>query len=527
MYKLFLCLRYLRRRRIAFFAVAAVCLCTAMVLIVVSVMGGFLKMVEDRSRGMLGDLVMENRTLQGFPFYQEFIDQMKSSPELSGRIQEATPVIITYGVIRFPMNQITKPAQILGIRLDETYRVNDFKKGLYYEKYYPATTTLGEQKEPCWGLDAQDRPVLPDDLEAAYQHWLSQASKQEKAEAPIDAAVAYRRPGYYVPPPEGFKAPGWYGKDLPGAVLGTDLCAKRLKTGNYERYYERGYPVSLTFVPFTYTGKILQSGTGMPSKLVRYVDDCRTGVYDIDQMSVYLDFDLLQGILEMVPQRLSDESGGGTIPARTTQIQIKLKPGVDPLQTRDLIQANADTFFTERMDQVRAPELLRRVVVLTWKEKQAQFIGAVEKEKILVTTLFGVISVVAVILVGCIFYMIVQEKTRDIGIIRSVGATALGVAQIFLAYGAAVGVVGGAIGTVFGTVFVWKINQIQDLLGKLHPNAIIWNPEVYAFDKIPNEVKVWDVVTIYAIAIVASMVGSLIASVRAARVWPVESLRYE
>ena len=92
MYKLFLCLRYLRRRRIAFFAVAAVCLCVAMVLIVVSVMGGFLQMVKDRSRGMLGDLVIENGSLQGFPFYEEYVDRMKK--EMVGEIHEATPVII-------------------------------------------------------------------------------------------------------------------------------------------------------------------------------------------------------------------------------------------------------------------------------------------------------------------------------------------------------------------------------------------------------------------------------------------------
>src|SRR5512133_1519973 len=102
MYKLFLCLRYLFRRRLAYFAMLAVCLCTAMVLIVVSVMNGFLQMVRDRSRGMLGDLVMENQSLQGFPYYQDFIDEIKRDPQLKNRIFEATPVIISYGVVRFP-----------------------------------------------------------------------------------------------------------------------------------------------------------------------------------------------------------------------------------------------------------------------------------------------------------------------------------------------------------------------------------------------------------------------------------------
>src|SRR6478752_403941 len=117
MYKLFLCLRYLRKRRIAFFAIAAVCLCVAMVLIVVSVMSGFLQMVS--------------------------------------QVSEATPVIISYGVLRFLESKITKPVQIVGIRLDETYRVNEFKSGLFYEKYYPGSTSFADQQVPGYGLDQQ------------------------------------------------------------------------------------------------------------------------------------------------------------------------------------------------------------------------------------------------------------------------------------------------------------------------------------------------------------------------------------
>ncbi len=529
MYKLFLCLRYLRKRRIAFFAVAAVCLCTAMVLIVVSVMGGFLQMVRDRSRGMLGDLIMENASLQGFPFYQEFIDLMKA--ELPDRIEEATPVIISYGVIRFPTDQITKPAQIVGIRLAETMRVNEFGKGLFYETYYPGTTTLGPVRMPCVGFDEAGRPALPEDLESAWQRWRSSASPAQVAKAPIEESLRYGRPGYYAPVPAeesgGPMAPGWYGRELPGAIIGTDLCARREPDGSFTRYYWRGYPVTLTFVPFTDTGKPLETGSGMPSKLFRYVDDCRTGVYDIDSMSVYVDFDLLQDVLEMDEQRLSEKAGGGTIPPRTTQVQIKLRPGVDPRQTRDLLVQRWQEFYVSRIEGLRTPELIRRVMILTWEEKQAKFIGAVEKEKVLVTTLFGVISVVAVFLVGVIFHMIVQQKTRDIGIIRSVGATSLGVAQIFIAYGAAVGVIGGALGTALGTAFVWRINEFQDFLRWLDPRLEVWNAEVYAFDRIPNTVQAWDAGVIYVVAVLASIAGSLVAARRAARVWPVEALRYE
>ncbi|GMU21647.1 MAG: hypothetical protein AMXMBFR13_17380 [Phycisphaerae bacterium] len=552
MYKLFLCLRYLRKRRIAFFAVAAVCLCVAMVLIVISVMGGFLQMVRDRSRGMLGDLIIENGTLQGFPYYAEFIEQIEAvMPE----IHEATPVIITYGVLRFPRTEITKPVQVVGIRLEETYEVNEFKKGLFYEGYYPGTTRLAPQQWPRYGLNEDSQWVLPPELEAARKRWLETATSEEIAQAPRYGTGKYPGPGLYLPIPDDFAMtstePAWVGPKLPGIIIGTDLCAQRTEKG-YDRYYYRGEPVSLGLLPFTWRGAPADA-TGVISQSLRYVDDCRTGVYDVDSMSVYVDFDWLAEVVDMDAGQLEIETGmdswstqpteqgaGGKrlvpMPARATQIQIRLKPGAKPLVMRDMIHEAWVKFAEQRLAQLRRenPEVLAGVEkpmgwvdVQTWEQKQARYISAVEKEKYLVTALFGVISVVAVFLVGCIFYMIVQQKTRDIGIVKSVGATSGGVAGIFLGYGAAVGVVGGALGTLGGTLFVWYINEIQELLIWFSPRAQVWNPEIYAFDRIPNQVDGTDAAVIYGIAIVASMLGSLIAAWKAARVWPVESLRYE
>lgn len=579
MYKLFLCLRYLHKRRIAFFAVAAVCLCVAMVLIVVSVMDGFLQMVKDRSRGMLGDLVMENGTLQGFAFYQEFIDTIKE--EMPGIIEEATPVIISYGVIRFPQIERTNMAQLLGIRLAETCRVNEFGKGLFYEQYYPGSTTLGKFEMPCYGRDAQGNIVLPPDLEAGWQQWWKKATPKERQNAEIDEKTLYKRPGYFRPIPfeesakRGSFEPTWIGPARNGVILGTDLCATRNESGKYVRQYYRGEEVSVSFVPFSDTGQL--SELSAHSRSYRYVDDVRTGVYDIDSISVYLDFDELQKNLRMDAAPLADYLGGLELPARATQVQFRLNEALKKRHgmkwveaIRDKLMARWTQFADEQARQwsalaeirIRAYEQERAstspsteeedfwgttlsaqdriaqtisrvagplswVEIQTWEEKQARFIGAVEKEKILVTILFGVISVVAVFLVGCIFYMIVQQKTRDIGIVKSVGATAFGVAQIFLTYGAAVGVVGGAMGTILGTVFVWKINEIQDMLRWIDSSLQVWSPDVYSFDRIPSEVTLWNVVVIYVVAIIASMCGSLIAAWRAARIWPVEALRYE
>ena len=163
----------------------------------------------------------------------------------------------------------------------------------------------------------------------------------------------------------------------------------------------------------------------------------------------------------------------------------------------------------------------------TWEDLQRPFIAAVEKEKVLVTILFALISGVAILLIGCIFYMIVEKKTRDIGILKALGASPSGVASMFILYAGCVGVVGSILGTIFGVVFVRNINAIQDSLARLNPALRVWSADVYSFDKIPEIVNPIDAAWVAVIAVVSSMAGSLIPALIAGLVWPVKALRYE
>ena len=89
------------------------------------------------------------------------------------------------------------------------------------------------------------------------------------------------------------------------------------------------------------------------------------------------------------------------------------------------------------------------------------------------------------------------------------------------------GVVGGGLGTIIGTLFVWYINEFQALLKWISPQLEVYNAEVYAFDRIPNHVDFGHAVTIYLVGIMVSVLGATLAATKAARVWPVEALRYE
>lgn len=624
----FLAVRLLQRKHIAFFSIGAVTLCVMMVLIVVSVMGGFLDKIRERSHGLMADIILDNYSLTGFPHYQGFMGRLSEMPEVA----EVTPTVWTYGLLRFPTTYKTSPVQVLGIVLPETYRVNDFYASLFYEHHYPRTTRFEPQGQPSFGFDEALKPNLPPDLEAAL------------ARAPPQIDRWTRQPKHLRYPGESFPGPGVYGSVLelpayelapltkrvqeefedllealargesgrveadalatalallrgrtmelsedpdaaplvetietalagldeilaswgddanseaierlvdvwerfaagrvevltamtrpryvgpayPGIIIGRDLISERQASGQYYRSwsYPRGCLVTLTILPITEKGSVMERETQL---LMRYVDDSRTGVYEIDSQCVYVEFALLQRNLNMHEHLRED---GTTAAARTSEILVKLHDS-GPANLRQMRQRIEDAWDLYRLDlPVRDTEaqLMSTVRVETWEVRQRKFIAAVEKEKILVLILFGVISLVAVFLILCIFYMIVVEKTRDIGILKSLGAGAWGVAAVFVIYGAAIGLVGAAAGLGLGTVFVHHINEIQDWLASIHPELRVWRADVYTFDTIPNVVKLAEAAMIFAVAILASVLGAVIPAVVAARRQPVEALRYE
>ncbi len=516
MYKLFLTRRYLLRKKIAIFAILSVWLCVAMVLIVFSVMDGFLDNIKQHSRGLLSDVIVDNATLQGFPYYEEFGDYLART--MPDKVEMTTPVIYNYGIMRVGSNNYTKPVRLVAVNLEEYCKINTFKESLYYEKYFPGLTTFKPMPMPYAGYKSETQPVLPPEFERAFARF-----RKDNPEEVLGKRTASSPHGVGLFE-QSFDEPGYIGNELPGVIVGTDLIYDRdPDDGSYNRLLPRGCEILLTILPLTSAGKIAEDP--IPVAL-RHVDDSRTRVYEIDSMCVYTDFKLMQDLLSMGPLERVD--GTYTRP-RTSQLLIRLKEGNDARETRKAIQAEWDRFKASIANEISAGDmrLLGSVMIETWQERQVMFIAAVEKEKVLVTVLFVIISAVAIVLIGVIFYMIVMQKTRDIGIIKSVGATRMGVAGIFLMYGAAVGIIGGILGVVSGTVFVTYINDIQDALAQLNPNLRVWSADVYTFDRIPNVVKSYVAVSVFFMAVITSTLGALVPAIKAASVWPVEALRYE
>ncbi len=195
-------------------------------------------------------------------------------------------------------------------------------------------------------------------------------------------------------------------------------------------------------------------------------------------------------------------------------------------------------------------------------------------------TLFSLVYLVCAGLVLAIFWAIVYEKTRDIGILRSIGASRFGISWIFLRYGFVIGVLGAVVGLGLGSLIVHKINTIHDamgdppvwlavtvfaiggvaaaltvarsLSGRLLPLVLgsvttitlagigtvilvvrhiggieIWSPEVYYFTEIPNKVDMETAIITMIGAVLFSLLGAFVPAAKAADTDPVKALRYE
>jgi lipoprotein-releasing system permease protein len=241
---------------------------------------------------------------------------------------------------------------------------------------------------------------------------------------------------------------------------------------------------------------------------------------------VYVPFEKLQADLGMAAESYQQKDGDQLVnrvePARVNEIQIGLNDGMNAQQARDAIEQVVGGIEAKYL----APGEDDPVEVRTWDQQQAGFTSAVIHEKVLLTFLFGIISVVAVFLVFCIFYMIVVEKTRDIGIIKSVGASNAGVAQIFLGYGLLIGLLGGGMGLLLAYLVVHNINELHAWMGRVM-HVVIWDPQTYIFNTIPNTMQSNDVTWIVSIAVLSALAGALVPAIRASRMNPVEALRWE
>ncbi len=167
-----------------------------------------------------------------------------------------------------------------------------------------------------------------------------------------------------------------------------------------------------------------------------------------------------------------------------------------------------------------------RAEVYDWRDSNASFMNAVQVERNVMFLILTLIIVVAAFNIISSMIMLVKDKGRDIAIMRTMGADRSSMMKIFMLTGASVGIGGTATGAILGTLFAVNIESIRQWIQNM-TDTELFSAEIYFLSKLPAEVK-WDEVSvIVGMAIVISIAATLYPAWRAAKLDPVEALRYE
>ena len=168
----------------------------------------------------------------------------------------------------------------------------------------------------------------------------------------------------------------------------------------------------------------------------------------------------------------------------------------------------------------------RPVRVVDWTQANNSFFAAVEVERNVMFLILTLIILVAAFNVISSLIMMVKDKTRDIAVLRTIGAGSGAVLRIFLMCGAFVGIAGTAAGALLGVLFCVNIERIRHVLEGL-TGTNLFNPEVYFLSRLPAKLDWTEVAQVVAMALVISLLATVYPSWRAARTDPVEALRHE
>jgi len=245
------------------------------------------------------------------------------------------------------------------------------------------------------------------------------------------------------------------------------------------------------------------SGTKPVSATFVIADFFKSDMSEYDSSFVYVPLEDLQRIRGMEN--------------RVNAVQVRLKPGV-----RDDDRYVAKTFVPEVQKIVPQPE----GQVQSWQQQQGPLLEAIDIERGILNVLLFLIIGVAGFGVLAIFSMIVSEKYRDIGVLKSLGASSSGIMGIFTSYGLMLGLVGCGLGTVAGLLFTEYINEIEATLSKLTGQQI-FDRKIYYFDQIPTNVESLTVLLVNLGALAICVMSSILPAFRAARLHPVQALRFE
>jgi lipoprotein-releasing system permease protein len=504
MYKLLLCWRYLWTRYLALASVISVMLGVGTLVVVNSVMSGFSSKLLNRFRGLQSDLVVKSVSYYGFPNLEYKMRQIRE--RLGDRVKEVAPVIEAFAMAEYRFDRsmyvIKKPVKVIGVDPVTRAATSDFatwmKSDLNRQDPGRCFDVRGDalQNYQRFYTRPWNRPVdLPAGMQPPQAAKLPSDIVQVQGEKPL------------MPQPS--TPPELPGGRLMGVVVGHALATVRNPkahgaaanaTAEDRTILHPGDIVRLTLA----TRDDIVGIDGSPRSQVAHTasfvvtDHFRCEMNLIDQMVVFVDLRDLQQLQAMHNM--------------ATTLEVRLAD-----YDRDVDSAMADlkALFPDHLFEVK-----------TWKEIGGPVISAIAIERSILNVLLFLIIAVAGFGILAIFFMIVVEKTRDIGILKALGASNRGIMGIFVGYGLLLGMVGAGLGTVGGICFTLYINEIEQFIARVIGSEV-FPRDIYFFDKIPVDLNPWMLLWVNVGAIGIATAASVFPALRAALLHPVRALRFE
>ncbi|MFY9898690.1 MAG: lipoprotein-releasing ABC transporter permease subunit [Xanthobacteraceae bacterium] len=183
----------------------------------------------------------------------------------------------------------------------------------------------------------------------------------------------------------------------------------------------------------------------------------------------------------------------------------------------------------DRIDRFRqsvTDAAARPIYMIDWRQRNATFFNALQVERNVMFLILTLIVLVAALNIVSGLIMLVKDKGSDIAILRTMGATQGAMMRVFLITGASIGVVGTVVGFLLGTIVCLNIEEIRRFLSWLI-NTELFSPELYFLSKLPADMNLKETLAVLVMALGLSLLATLYPSWRAARLDPVEALRYE
>ena len=474
MYKSFLSWRLLLKRRINLIGIFGILIGVGALILILSIMSGFLEQSRKTMRGSLADVIVaplnlgrpDGRTVPRDP--AALLEAVRADE----RVEAAAPHLVWYGYLvedelsaerlknsRFGMDSIV---QLVGIDLEDEFSATELRESLLRPPADPELAAfVAENPELDPRVDDPDDPFHVHD---------GLLSPQERL-----------------------------GLQKRGVIIGEAL-ARHLRL---------------------FKGDNITLATGFPTDegdqlLFHNMEFVITGTFrsqdnELDLERVYLDRWEMQDLLG---DRLE-----------FSEVLVKLKD----------YDRDADTIVEDLYESLNEAGLIagrrleksgRPAEVQTWEQYRGQLLGAIENERVLMAIMLSLVLLVAGFTVFAILSMMVTEKTRDIGILTALGATPRGVMQLFLTIAFWEALIGASLGAFLGVWGAIEIDGIERWLSSTL-GIEIFDRSVYLFDHIPSRVQPLWVATIVLGAFICTLLFAALPAWRAARVDPLSALRYE